>query len=372
MKIAVMLRTLDEQQGVGVYARNLLSALLEEDKTNEYLFLYASAVQLGSFGKHANLKERLLTSKGRFFWDQVSVPKQLWQERVDLVFNTKFSVPLLAPANCVMVFHGSEWYVHPEFYKRLDMLYNRIVFPLYVRRATAISSVSRKTAQDMVRFTGVSAQKVKVIHSSFASHFGVVPDDANRRSILERYDIPDRYLLFVGKIYPGKNFGNILRAFARLRHQWGYDGLKLLSVGDLRWHYQDELQLVDQLGLTDMVKFTGWVEQIELPAIYSAADVFVFPSYYEGFGIPVLEAMACGCPVVTARTGACPEVAGEAAILVDPMDPDAIASAVHCVLSDSAVRDGLVEKGLIRAREFSWQRAARQTLQMFQEVHDSG
>jgi len=367
MRIAVMLRTLEEKQGIGVYSRNLMSAILNYDKYNHYIFIYVNEEQTGSFGNYENLTEVVCPAKGRLVWDHVTVARVAKQYKADVIFNTKFSIPLLTRCKTMMVFHGSEWFVSPQFYKKLDILYNKMRLPIYSKRASAISCVSKVTAEDMAKFTGIKPQKLHVIHSSIAGHFMRINDQKEREKFRIKYKLPQNFILFVGKIYPGKNFSNIVRAFREIRDGVKED-IKLVSVGDMRWDYAEELSLVNELGLKGDIQFTGWVEQEELPAIYSLADLFLFPSFYEGFGIPILEAMACGCPVVTASTGACPEVAGGAALLVDPKDQHDIASAVLRLIQDKPLQEKLIRKGYERVKIFSWNKAAKETVNVFKEI----
>ncbi len=367
MRIAVMLRTLEEKQGIGVYARNLMSAILDNDKHNHYIFIYVNDQQMGSFGEHKQLTEVVCPAKGKLLWDHVTVPGIAKRYNADIIFNTKFSIPLLTRCKTMMVFHGSEWFVYPQFYNKIDILYNKLLLPIYSKKAAAISCVSKVTADDMAKFTGINPNKLHVIHSSIGGHFAAVEDQQDREKFKLKYKLPDKYILFVGKIYPGKNFSNILRAFRKIKDNLGED-IKLVSVGDMRWDYDEEMALVTELGLKDEIQFTGWVEQEDLPAIYSLADLFLFPSYYEGFGIPILEAMACGCPVVTASTGACPEIAGGAALLVEPDDPDDISSAVLKLINDKELQHKLIHRGYERIKAFSWDKAAQQTIKVFEEV----
>ncbi len=367
MKIAVMLRALEIDQGISIYSINLMKSLLRIDRENSYYFLYSNPERVGSFGRHPNLHEIVVPTKSKLLWDQMGVPKAIREIKADVVFSTKFSVPLAGKARSMLVLHGSEWYVHPEFYSKLDILYNRIMFPVYCRKASAISSVSKTSADDIVKLVKIAPEKIHVIHSAISDHFRPVHEANELSRCRTRYNLPDRYILFVGKIYPGKNFGNIVRAFKQVKER-GHDDLKLVSVGDMRWDYQPEIELVRKLGLENDIVFTGWVDQEDLPAIYSLAALFLFPSFYEGFGIPILEAMACECPVVTAGTGACPEIAGPAALFADPVEPDDIANKVLNVLEDGELRSRLVQLGTRRASEFSWDRAAEQTLEVFRSI----
>jgi glycosyltransferase involved in cell wall biosynthesis len=367
MKIAVMLRTLEVDQGISIYSINLMKSVLKHDRENEYLFLYADPSRLGTFGSYPNLKEEVLPTKSKLLWDQLAVPRAAKRFGADIIFNTKFSVPLLSRAKSMLVLHGSEWYVHPEFYSKLDIIYNKILFPVFCGKASAISSVSQTSATDIIKFLKLDPSKVHVVHSSIAEHFKTVPGDEAMMACRKKYGLPEKFILFVGKIYPGKNFGNIVRAFRKIFDSLD-DDLRLVSVGDLRWSYKPELQLVKDLGLEDKVHFPGWVDQGDLPAIYRLAECFLFPSYYEGFGIPLLEAMACDCPVVTASTGSCPEIASDAALYADPNDPDKIAEQVLEVLSNDALRQEMVRLGRERVKDFSWDRAGRMTIDIFHKI----
>lgn len=371
MKIAVMLRTLEEKQGIGIYARNLMSSILSKDEDNVYYFIYSNESQVGTFGNYKNLKEVVIPCKSKFLWDQWSVFRFAKKNHIKIIFNTKFSVPLLSSCKTVMVFHGSEWFVYPQFYSRLDILYNKIFLPRYCRKTSAISSVSKTTADDMIKFIDFDNRKVFVVHSAMDPVFKPVKDERVLSFIKEKYHLPERYILFVGKLYPGKNFRNIVRAFKRIKEEVDLP-LKLVSVGDLRWKYETDLKEIETHELKDDIQFTGWIDQKDMPVLYSLAELFLFPSLYEGFGIPILEAMACGCPVVTSNTGACPEIAGSAAILVDPHDPDNIAEEVISVIKDNFLRKKIIQLGYIESKKFSWEKAAKETLNIFNYVVDNG
>lgn len=361
-----MLRTLEEKQGIGIYARNLMASILEIDRENFYYFIYATHEQTGSFGNYKNFEEIVIPCSNKFLWDQWLVP-QFARGKSDIIFNTKFSLPLLTSCKTVMVFHGSEWYVYPEFYSKLDIFYNRLFLPLYCRKASAISSVSKVTADDMVKFIGFDRQKVFVVHSAIDLRFKPVKNQTTLSYIKDKYHLPERYILFVGNLYPGKNFRNIVKAFKRIKNAIDFP-LKLVSVGDLRWKYEKDFVQIESLGLKDDIQFTGWIDQNDLPALYQLADLFLFPSLYEGFGIPILEAMACGCPVVTANTGACPEVAGSAAMLTNPHSVQDIAEKVLRVLNNRELRERMVLRGFEEIKRFNWKKAARKTLGIFEQT----
>lgn len=370
MRIGVMLRHLRQHEGgVKVYTLKLLEHLLAIDGDNEYVLLYNSPELLGTYAGRSNVEERVVRMPSKLLWDQVAVPLIARRARLDLIFNPKFSVPLLTSRRSVFVLQGSDWFVMPWNQRWHDRINHKTLTPLYCRKADAIISVSNSVKRDVVAHVGVPGEKVKIVHYGLDERlFRPVRDPEALASLRQKYSLPRDFLLFVGQVYPAKNFGGILRAFARLRGRIPH---KLVVAGEVRWKYAGEVALIQELGLEGDVAFTGWVPQAELPAFYSLAGAFLFPSVYEGFGMPLLEAMACGCPIVTATTGSPPEVVDGAALLADPADDAAIAEATYRVVSNPVLREQLVERGLRRARDFSWEKCARETLEVLTGLNGS-
>jgi len=232
--------------------------------------------------------------------------------------------------------------------------------PLYCKYATRFITVSRTVKKDAVRFSKVDAEKITPIYNGYESNiFKVIQDKEYLQEIMDKYKLPEKFILWVGQLYPPKNFGNILRALALIRDKIPH---KLVVVGEERWKSQGDIKLIDELQLGDRIQFTGWVTHDGLPAIYNKAELFVFPSLYEGFGIPLLEAMACGCPVLTSKTGSPPEVVNGAALLVDPQDPNEIAEGIIRILEEERMRSTLIRDGLKRVGSFGWEKTAREVL----------
>ena len=360
MKIGVMLRNLREKGGIVVYATNLLQALLRLDRQNDYIFLYRYDSDRGRFGKQQNLEEVVLPSFSKLWWDQYEVPRFAAKENIDLIYNPKLSIPLLSDSKMVFVMHGGAQVVVPHLFKWYDRIYFTLANKLYCRRADAIITMTHLGAKDLIRYMGADERKIHVIHEAYNPYCKVLsPNEAVR----SKYSLPEKFILFVGGITPLKNFGNILRAFQIIPRSLPH---KLVVVGFNRWKFKDDLRLVDKLGVGDRIMFPGFVPDEEIPDFYNLAELFVFPTIYEGFGIPILEAMACGCPVITSITGCAPEVAGDAAELVDPYSPEDIALAIERLLTDEALRQSRIKKGLSRATNFSWDKCARETLKVFQ------
>jgi glycosyltransferase involved in cell wall biosynthesis len=372
MRIAVMLRSLDEKGGIGVYTRNLLDTLLSLDRENEYVLLYRDPGNVGRYADRPNVTERVVHGRYKAVWDQIGVPRALRRDRVDVVLHPKFTVPFLAPARSVMVLHGADWFLPDaaHFYTRLDQLYMRIFMPLYLKRAAAVLSVSELTTQHFNRIFGLPPAKVRTTYFGPARHFRRVEDDAELARARERYDLPERFILTLSKGDGGdrKNIGGIFQAYRRLH---GSVPHKLLVVGRDCERFRDEYG-VPRDGWGADVLFPGWVDQEDLPAFYSLAELFLYPSNMEAFPIPITEALACGTPIVTSSVNGLREIAGDGALMVDHTRPDEIASAMRLVIEDPGVRSGLAEAGLARSRFFSWDECGRQTLAALQEVGGGG
>lgn len=368
MRIAVMLRTLDEKGGIGVYSANLIDTLLDLDAHNHYDLLYRSREHLGSRARRPNVTEHLVESSGKALWDQWAVPRACRRLRPDVVLHPKFTVPLLSGAPSVMVLHGADWFLPDaaQFYTRLDRAYMRVFMPLYLRKAAVAISVSQLTTDDFVRIFHPPAEKVRTVYFGPARHFRRITDEAAIADVRAKYGLPERYILTLSKLggEERKNIRGVFEAFARVHGQVPH---KLVVGGRGCARFRDEYDIPSS-GWGADVLFPGWVDQADLPAVYSASDLYLYPSNQEAFPIPLTEAMACGTPIVTSRANGLEEIAGPAALLVDPSDPDEIEAAVRRVLTDPALASRLAATGLERSREFTWTRCARQTLQILEEV----
>jgi glycosyltransferase involved in cell wall biosynthesis len=272
---------------------------------------------------------------------------------------------LLSRARRVATIHDVIPYIYPETSSRLDWLIYRCWLPLAAKRLDAIITVSQQSKADIVRYLHVKSEDVAVIPEAANSAYREM-SQAEIAPALARHNIDFPYILYVGSVEARKNLPRLLEAYAGLRNwlrQW-----KLVIVGARKWKFSPVFETVQRLGLEPYVHFTGYVEEADLPALYNGAALFAFPSLYEGFGLPVLEAMACGTPVVTSSSSSLPEVAGDAALLVDPYDIAALADAMRRVLEDSALAAALRVKGLERARQFTWERTARETIAVYERV----
>lgn len=366
MRIAVMLRHLDlEQGGIGTYTTQLLDALLRIDAGHRYLLLYRDPRLLGRYAEHAHVEEAVIDAPSTLLWDQLAVPRAARRAKADLIFNPKLSVPVITGARTILVMHGAEWFLFPRSFSLPYRAYHEVFARLYARRAAAVITPSQDAARRVREHLRLPQDKVVPIHHGLSPRFAPVTDPARLAGVRRKHRLPERYVLWVGQIYATKNLPRILQAFARLRRRFPH---KLAIIGSRSWKAEREMAPLGALGLEDEVVLTGRVPDEDLPAIYAMADLLLAPSLYEGFGLCLLEAMACGCPVVTSTAGACPEVAGDAARLVDAYDVEAIAAAAAEILSDPALAGDLVERGRRRAEKFGWERCARETLALFERA----
>jgi glycosyltransferase involved in cell wall biosynthesis len=366
MRIAVMLRHLGhERGGIGTYTTQLLAALLRIDARNEYLLLYRDAGLRGSYAQYPNVEEAVLPAPSALLWDQLAVPRAARRAGIDVIFNPKLSVPVLTRARTILIMHGAEWFVSPRTFSIPYRIYHQVFAPIYARRAAAIVTPSQDAAGKVQDHLRLAPGKVVPIHHGLAPHFRPVTDRAKLAEMRQKHRLPEQYILWVGQVYPTKNLPRILLAFAELRRRFPH---KLVIVGSRSWKAEQELAPLQSHGLESDVILTGHVPDEDLVAIYSMASLLLAPSLYEGFGLCLLEAMACGCPVVTSRAGACPEVACDAAALVDPCDVESIVDAAAVILGYPQVARMMVDSGLRRAGEFSWDTCARETLALIERV----
>ncbi len=365
MRIGFMLRNLRELGGIKVYTVNLIEELIGLESGHEFVFLYDHPSLLGTYAGRRRVEEVLVRFPTRLGWDQIAVPLAARRLALDLIVNPKLSVPLLSGRPSVFTLHGAEQFAVHQVFKRHDRLYTRLMMPLFCRHAAAIISTTQMGIDDIVGYIGADRRKLHPVHEAAHARFRPLAP-ADLAAVKERYRLPDRFILFVGGLSPLKNFANLLRALALLGGDFSQP---LVAVGFRRWKYAADVALIEELGLEDRVMQVGFAPDEDLPAFYNLASLLVLPSLYEGFGIPIVEAMACGCPVVTSRTGCGPEVAGKAAVLVDPYRPEDIAAGIRRVLADPVLAAELARRGREQAAGFSWRKAARESLAVYEAAH---
>jgi glycosyltransferase involved in cell wall biosynthesis len=283
----------------------------------------------------------------------------------ELFHATEHLLPPLRGVPTVLTVHDMIFKLFPQHQKRLNYWYLNATMPLYCRRASAIVTVSESSKRDIVAHYGLDPARVSVIHEAAAPEFVPSAPDAVD-AVRSRYGLPGQYLIHVGTIEPRKNLTRLVEALQRLRVSG--QTIPLVVVGGKGWLYDEFFQRLEESGLDDSVVFPGYVPSVDLPSIYSAATVAVVPSVYEGFGLPVLEAMACGTPVVSSEASSLPEIGGSAACYFDPYDVAAMADVIGEVWGDATLRAEMREQGLVQAAKFSWERAAEETQALYERL----
>src|SRR5207245_491965 len=284
--------------------------------------------------------------------EHLRVPLALRCERVTRCHAPHYALPPLVACRSVVTIHDCIHLMFPQYLpNRFAHAYARMSISLAARRATRVLTVSESSKRDILRFVDVAPEKIDVIYNAYDERFGVEPREEDVVRVRERYQLHDEFVLYAGNVKPHKNLERLIQAFALVRRR-GLDHLKLVMIGDEISKYAALRRAVHRHQLHKYVRFLGYLPEATLAVMYRLAGVFVFPSLYEGFGLPPLEAMASGTPVVMSNGSSLPEVAGDAALLVDPYEPAAIADGIYNVLTDEALCCGLRQKGIVRAREF--------------------
>jgi glycosyltransferase involved in cell wall biosynthesis len=370
MRIGIMLRSLDEKGGIGVYTGNILRELLKLDQKNHYVLFYRNAANRGRFIHHPNVSEQVVKAPNKALWDQMAIPRACRREKIDVIFHPKFTVPLLAPCKAVMVVHGADWFIpeQAKFYHPLDVYYIRFMMPLYFKKSALVISVSQLTTDNFKQVLNLPPGKIETIYFGPAKHFKRVTDKILLQNVRMRYNLPDKFILSLTKLGGDerKNLGQIFKAFARY-HQSQERPHKLV-VGGKDCHLFRQKYGIPDHGYGQNIIFPGWIDQEDLPAIYSLAELYLYPSNLEAFPIPITEAMACGTPIITSDVNGLKEIAGDAALLVDPNDANIIADAIDRVLADVNLKANLSAKGLARSKEFTWEKCAKKTLAALENV----
>ena len=365
--------------GIGRYTRNLIRALAQLDTENQYILFVA-----GGWGEGDGLgpwpdsfQVRAIPLSDRWvhiLWQRLRlpVPVQSITGALDLFHSPDFVLPPTGRTPSILTVHDLSFLRVPQFFVPGFREYLERAVSRAVDRAACILADSESTRVDLMQLMAVEPERVTVLYPGVEPRFRPVKEADMLAAVRARYDLPGRFILGLSTVQPRKNFDGLIEAFRRLLAR-SADGpeiadLHLVIAGGKGWMYEDTLALVKRAGLEGRVHFPGFVAEADLPALYCLAGAFAFPSWYEGFGLPVLEAMACGTPVVAADNSSLPEVVGEAGLLVDAGDPDALSEALGRLLRDEALQGRLFRAGLDQARRFTWEEAAQQLLHVYKSL----
>ena len=364
MKIGLMIRNLGEMGGINVYTVNLIENLLKIDKSDKFIFIYNDKNLIGRYSRYKNVKEIAVESRFKLYWDQILVPKIIKKENIDIIFNPKLSIPLFTKAHKVLMIHGAEQFAVKSAFKWYDRIYVQIMMPLYAKFADEVLTTTKTGIDDLSGYLKIPKVKFAFAYEGVHERFKVLNNNL-LNEVKKRYNLPDKFILFIGGLTPLKNFGRVVQAFDIINQKHDY---KLVVIGFNRFKFENELKVAEGLKEKNKIIFPGFIPDEDLPAFYNLAHLLIFPSLYEGFGLPVLEAMACGCPIVTTKTGCTKEVTDKAALLADPYNIQDIAEQIEKLIIDKELRDQLIKSGFERVKNFSWEKCATETLEILRKT----
>lgn len=350
--------------GVGNYTAQLLTALINRADERRYALLANRTLNgetpPGTLGQAGH------GFPNRSAWMQMMLPRDLAALRPDVCHFTNSLAPLRAPCPVVITLHDMSLFAHARLHPLKSQLFVRPIIPVVAHRAAAIITVSQHAKREIVAGLHVAPDKVHVIYEAAAPQYHAITDAAELERVRQRYNLQKPFVLYVGTIEPRKNLTRLVAAFARARRL--QPNLELILAGQLGWKYASLLRAIKDLNLGRAVRRLGYVPDEDLPALYSLARMLAFPSLYEGFGLPVVEAMACGTPVLTSNGSSLAEIAAGASCLVDPLDIGDIAQGLVSLATDDGLHARLRTAGLLRSAQFSWQQAAAETVHVYDTV----
>lgn len=368
VRIAIDARKLHDF-GVGTYVRNLVTQLAQLDRDSEYVLLCRKE-DLGLAARLGPNFRAVTDPSGHYsFSEQITIPYHVHRIRPDVFHTPHYVLPIFTPCPSITTIHDCIHLVFPQYLQnRLAHAYARAAFYSATRRARRILTVSETSKRDILRFFRIPPERVTVIYNAIAETFYQPPPADAVERVRERYQLNHRFVMYAGNVKPHKNLERLIDAFRQVRAVGGYDDLTLLVSGSEISKYATLRRAVHRSNLHQHVRFLGYQPEETLAVLYRLADVFVFPSLYEGFGLPPLEAMASGTPVVVSNVSSLPEVVGDAGLLVNPYDAESVAGGIRRVLDNAELRRDLIARGVARARTFSWRASIARVHAIYAEV----
>lgn len=354
----------DKSGGNETYYRNVIANLSDEIQKKTILFINEGAdiADLDFKGKIVCFKNR-----NAFIRNFIEMPYLAWKYKLDCL-HMQYFIPFLRPCPVVVTIHDISFEHFPDIFTKKEMFIQKNLIPYAARKSQKILTVSEYSKKDICEYYGCDAEKVVVTYNGKSDAFKKLDLSAeHKKELRNKYQLPDEYILYVGNIQPRKNLKRLLQAYVKYAGN-NTDVKPLVIVGKKAWMYDSIFEEIKKCELEKQVYFTGYVDEEDLVKLYTEALFFVYPSIFEGFGLPVLEAMSCGTPVVTSNVTSIPEVAGEACCTIDPFDVDAICNALRAFSTNAQLREEYAEKGLKQAEKFDWKITAQQTEQVYNEL----
>jgi glycosyltransferase involved in cell wall biosynthesis len=361
--------------GVGVYLVNLINEISNLDANNSY-YIFVQSDDVDSFNIEKDNFHLIIIDSNKYrkvflrlFWEQIILPKKLKEYDIDILHSPHYTSPVFTKVSRVVTFHDMTFYTLPK----VHTFFKRLLFKIYMKISSKIAdkivTVSESTAKDVEKILDVSSNKTCVTYNAKKDMYKPINNQENIVEVCSKYNIRDNYVLFVGTLEPRKNIKTLIKSYSKLIKEINKE-IKLVVVGKKGWMYKEIFELMRSLGIDNQVIFTGFADLEDLPYLYNGAEVFVYPSIYEGFGIPVLEAISCGTPTITSNVSSMPEVIGDAGITVNPNDVDELKDAIKRIIEDDDLKEQFRKQGIEQAKKFTWKNCAKDTLQVYKKINN--
>lgn len=356
MRIGIDIQTtLGQKTGFGIYVKNLIEYLTKIDQKNQYFFFKPSA-------------DKDLSAPQRLIWDQWQIPQKAKNANIDIFHQPCFSAPIFYRGKVIVTVHDLIALLYGKDIPIFSRQYFGRWMPFTYQFADKIICDSHNTKKDIIKFLRIPEEKLRVIYLSSGSEYQITTSKDDIQKTKKKYGTGEKYLFHAGTLNPRKNLSFLIKVFSEVVKS--YPDYNLVITGKKGWYYEELFTLTRELSLEKKVVFTGYISDQDKPKLYKGASIFLFPSLYEGFGLPPLEAMSLGIPVVSSNTSSLPEVVGDTGILLSPNDELAWVRSIKSILSDKTIQKNLSKMGLEQAKKFSWQRCAEETLNVYEEVYN--
>lgn len=371
MKILINARLLTERKGGPYrYLVNILNELAIIDKKNEYiLFLNERLTEDFNFLNNSNFRQIIYPFKNKLIFDYICLPVFSYLNRIDIYFFPKNTFSPMIRGKKIAVYHDIVYFEKMDFreFKYFDNLHHKVMIPIDAKFTSADLAVSNFTADRMEKLLKIKKNKITVIHEGVEESFKQITDSTRIQNVIDKYNIQQPFLFFAGSLSPRKNIITILKAFDKIKDLIPHR--IYFTAGD-SWNDSHVFEFIKSNKLDDRIIRLGFLPEEDLVTMYNLSDCYLYPSLYEGFGLPILEAQSCGCPVITSNVSSCPEIAGEGAVVIDPYNTDELSKAILKIVNDVNFKKDLIKKGFDNVKRFSWKRAAREHLDLFNKVND--
>ncbi|MBN2157995.1 MAG: glycosyltransferase family 4 protein [Spirochaetes bacterium] len=367
MNIAINARVLNERRGGPArYTLNVIRELAAIDRSNRYYLLMYDTADLG-FPLPDNFKVKIVRFRSKLFFDYLYIPVYSWLNAIDIFIFPKNTFSPLVRGKKIPVYHDIVYFEDFNFreFKFFDNLHHKIMIPVAAKYSTIDLTVSDFTASRMQALLNIRSDKIRVVKEGVESHFRQITESREREHVLKKYNLKTPFFFYAGSLSPRKNMVNLIRAFLKIQSTIPHC---IYFTGGDSWLDSEVDDMITAHALRDRIIRLGYITEEDLVMMYNLAECYLYPSLYEGFGLPILEAQACGCPVITSSVSSCPEVAGTGALYVNPQDIDDIARAMLRIAADAELRDRLVKSGFKNCSHYTWAKTAREIYDVLQSV----